>query len=335
MLRTRHLKMAGHFLRHRFAELHPFEVQALLLNACNLKCSYCRCPEIKTELLSTRQWLETLGSLAALGTLRVKFQGGEPTIRHDFKELCAESRRLGILTAVVTNGIRLVEQPDLFDELDEVVVSVDGPIAELHDRQRGAGTHALALTALRLARERGKPAFAVMVASRETLPHVEAMLELAERMQVGLHVQPVTFGIKTYDATPKDDLALGDAQVRALHHQLAAWKRAGRPLMFSAAVYERVTRWDDHTVLTRRSVGPSGCVAGRFYIHIEPNGDIFPCQQHGSSFTPKNLVKDGLVEALRHVQTHDCADCFAAYLNERKDVFGLNPRALYEMLRRG
>lgn len=335
MLRTRHLKMAGHFLKHRFAEVHPFEVQAMLLNACNLKCSYCRCPEIKSELLSTAQWLEALRSLAALGTLRVKFQGGEPTLRHDFKELCAESRRLGIVTAVVSNGIRLAAEPDLFDELDEVVVSVDGPIAELHDRQRGAGTHAQALAALRLARERGKPAFAVMVASRETLPNVEAMLELAEGMDLGLHVQPVTYGVRTYDERSRDSLALDDAQVRELHHRLAAWKRAGRRLMFSAEVYERVTRWEDHTVLTRRSVGPSGCVAGRFYVHIEPNGDVLPCQQHGAAFTPRNIVKDGLVEALRHVQSHDCSDCFVAYMNERKDVFGLKPRAVFEMLRRG
>src|SRR6185295_1128176 len=149
MLRTRHLKMAGHYLRHRFSELHPFEVQALLINACNLKCSYCRCPEIKMALLSTEQWIETLRGLAQLGTMRVKFQGGEPTLRNDFKALCAESRRLGILTAVVTNGIRLVEQPDLLDELDEVVVSVDGPVAEIHDRQRGPGTHEIALEALR------------------------------------------------------------------------------------------------------------------------------------------------------------------------------------------
>ncbi len=327
--------MAGHFLKHRFADVHPFEVQAMLLNACNLRCSYCRCPDLKSALLSTAQWLETLREFAALGTLRIKFQGGEPTLRHDFKELCAESRRLGILTAVVSNGIRLVEQPDLFDELDEVVVSVDGPIAELHDRQRGAGTHAQALPALRLARERGKPGFAVMVASRETLPHVEAMLDLAESMDIGLQVQPVTFGMRNYDEAPKDTLALRDDQVRALHHQLAAWKRAGRRLMFSAAVYERVTRWDDHTVLNRRSVGPSGCVAGRFYVHIEPDGDIWPCQQHGSSFTPKNLVKDGLREALLHVQTHDCSDCFATYLNERKDIFGLKPQALLGLLRRG
>jgi MoaA/NifB/PqqE/SkfB family radical SAM enzyme len=326
--------MAGHFLRHRLSEVHPFEVQALLLNACNLKCSYCSCPALKTSLLTTEQWLTTLRGLARLGTLRIKFQGGEPTLRHDFKTLCAESRRLGILTAVVTNGIRLVEQPDLYDELDEVVVSVDGPVAELHDAQRGPGTHAVAVEALTQARRRGLPAFAVMVATRDTLPHVEEMLDFTERLGVGLHVQPVIFGRAAFDDGARG-IALRDDEVRALHHRLAAWKRAGRRLMFSARVYERVSAWKDFGELTTRSAGTSGCMAGRFYVHIEANGDVWPCHQNGSTLRPKNIVKDGLVEALRHVQNHDCGDCFTAYLNERKQVFGLDPRAVLELIRRG
>jgi MoaA/NifB/PqqE/SkfB family radical SAM enzyme len=335
MLRTRHLRMAGHFLRHRFAELHPFEVQAILLNACNLKCSYCRCPEIKTELMTTRQWLETLEGLAALGTLRIKFQGGEPTLRRDFKELCAASRRLGLLTAVVTNGSRLVEQPDLFDELDEVVVSLDGPVADLHDKHRGAGTHAIAVEALRLARSNGRPAFAVMVATRESYASVEATLDFCEAMDVGLHVQPVLFGRDKFDDSSRNEIELEASQIRDLHRRLAGWKRAGRRLMFSADVYERVTAWPDYTVLTTTSSGRSDCMAGRFYVHIEANGDVWPCVQHGADFSPGNIVKDGLEGALRQAQTHNCGDCFTAYLNERKDAFGLKPRALLEVFRRG
>jgi MoaA/NifB/PqqE/SkfB family radical SAM enzyme len=44
--------------------------------------------------------------LGALGTLRIKFQGGEPTLRKDFRQLCATAQQSGIRTAVVTNGLR-------------------------------------------------------------------------------------------------------------------------------------------------------------------------------------------------------------------------------------
>ncbi len=76
-------------------------------------------------------------------------------------------------------------------------------------------------------------------------------------------------------------------------------------------------------------------MAGKSYIHIEPNGDVHPCAFHGADFAPKNIIKDGLEEALRHTRRHNCGDCFTVYLNERKAVFGLKPAALREVIRRG
>jgi MoaA/NifB/PqqE/SkfB family radical SAM enzyme len=75
-------------------------------------------------------------------------------------------------------------------------------------------------------------------------------------------------------------------------------------------------------------------MAGRFYAHTDPNGDLTPCQQHDSELQPKNVVRDGLEEALRHARSHHCGDCFATHLNERKALFSLRPHALFEVLRR-
>lgn len=105
--------------------------------------------------------------------------------------------------------------------------------------------------------------------------------------------------------------------------------------MFSPQTYERTTAWKDYGELTIPSDGRSACMAGRFYVHIEPNGDIHPCAFHGAAFEPKNIVRDGLWEALHHVRTHNCGDCWSAYLSERKALFALKPWALRQLLRRG
>ncbi|MDX2169296.1 MAG: radical SAM protein [Deltaproteobacteria bacterium] len=335
MLRARHLKLAARVARHAWRELHPFEVQAAVLNNCNLKCAYCRCPESPVALMTTAQWTATIAQLGALGTLRIKFQGGEPTLRPDFRQLCAAARAAGILAAVVTNGQRIAADPTLLDELDEAVFSLDSTRPEANDRLRGAGVHANVVRALDLARARGVRAYVNMVVTRDTLPDVAAMLEFCEARGVGLHVQPVVFGREYYDDTARAH-ALSHAEMQALHAQLAAWARAGRGLMFSAESYAQVTRWPDYDQLTRASDGPSRCMAGKFYVHIEPNGDVHPCAVYGSAtFEAKNLLRDGLLAALRHVRRHDCGDCFAAYLNERKALFGLRPAALLGVARRG
>ena len=331
---ARQLRLAARFAAHRWNALHPFEVQAAVLNACNLRCAYCRCPDEKTALLTTEQWVDTIRGLGALGTLRIKFQGGEPTLRQDLPELAAAARAAGIVTAVVTNGLQIAARPALLDHLDEIVFSLDSATPAHNDRLRGAGVHAGVVEAIDLARARGLRVFVNMVVTRESLDEIEPMLAFCEARGIGLNAQPVVFGRKYYDDAARPH-ALSDVQVRGMHRQLAEWKRQGRPLMFAAATYENVLRWPDYGEIAQRVPGCSSCMAGRFYVHIEPNGDVHPCAQHTASFTPRNVVDDGLEAALAHVQRHDCGDCFGAYLNERKALFGLRPMALLEMARRG
>lgn len=334
MIRARHFRMAARFAAHRLRALHPFEVQAILLNACNLKCVYCRCPEVKTSLMTTEQWRMTLRGLAALGTLRVKFQGGEPTMRRDFRELCAEAQRCGILTAVISNGVGIASRPELLDHLDEIVFSLDAMNPAINDRLRGEGVHAHVVAAIDLAVSRRLSTYINMVVGRENLHEIEPMLAFCESRGIRLNAQPVVFGARYYDDNGRH-LALTADEIRAMHRQLGEWKRQDRPLMFAPPAYERIASWPDYAQLTQRSAGESACMAGKFYVHIEANGDVFPCVQNGGPYTAKNIIKDGLEAALTNVPRHECGDCFSAYLNERKRLFALDPSALLEMVRRG
>jgi MoaA/NifB/PqqE/SkfB family radical SAM enzyme len=329
----RALGLATHYLRYRFRTLHPFEVQAVLLNACNLKCDYCRCPDMPTALMTTAQWVETVRNLAAAGTLRIKFQGGEPTLRKDFGTITAEAQRAGLITAVVTNGTMIPRRPELIEHLNEVVVSLDGLSREKHDRYRGSGSHDAAMETLALAAARGCRVYINMVVHRDTLDELEPMLAFCEAQGYGVNAQAVMFGHEYQDSSAVS-LRLTDDQERDMYRQLAAWKRQGRPLMFAASSYERTARWPDFTVLATATDGESGCMAGRFYIHIDANGDVHPCGLHTGTFVAKNLVRDGFETAILHARHHDCGDCSLAYLNERKAVFGLNPSALLEIVRR-
>jgi MoaA/NifB/PqqE/SkfB family radical SAM enzyme len=331
---TQRLGIASRFLAHRFAALHPYEVQAVVHNACNLRCSYCRCPDMDPSAMSTSAWVDIIGRFRRVGTLRIKFQGGEPTIRRDFAEICAAVQANGIVCAVVTNGIAIARNPRLLDGLDEVVVSLDAVTPPLHDRHRGAGTHALAVRAIEEALARGRRVFVNMVVSHETVGEVEPMLDFCEARGVGFNAQPAMFS-RSYQDADASHLGLSIEEEQALERRLAAWKRQGRLLMFSAASYEHAAAWPDYNAPTTLSAGESNCMAGRFYVHIEPNGDVFPCVLQGSPFRPKNILADGFEDALLNARHHHCGDCFLPYLNERKALFGLRPQAVLAWLARG
>jgi MoaA/NifB/PqqE/SkfB family radical SAM enzyme len=321
-------------LVHRFRKLHPYDVEINLLNACNLRCVYCRCPEVTTRLLTTEQWSDVIRQLGTVGAVRIRFQGGEPTLRKDFPVLSAAVQEAGAVSGVTTNGLAIAAQPALLDHVDEVIFSLDAVTPEIHDRLRGAGTHAQVVRAIDVARERGVHTYVSMVVTNANLDEIEPLLAWCEARHVLLHAQPILFGRQYLSDERARYLALTREQQRAVHEQLGAWKRAGRGLLFTAATYEGVAAWADHDVLSTPMEGPSPCVAGRYHVHIEANGDVHPCVLHNASLTPKNIIADGFEAALLHVQRHDCGDCYTACLVERKAVFGLRPAALLEALKR-
>jgi MoaA/NifB/PqqE/SkfB family radical SAM enzyme len=309
------------------------EVEACLLNACNLRCRYCRMPSVPSSQLTTEQWRPVIRRLAALGTLRFKFHGGEPTLRKDFRALCAEARSTGMITAAVSNGLTIPSQPELLDYLDELIVSLDSPHRESNDSVRGCGSHEGAVEAIQIAQRRGVRAYVNMVLTRHNLGDLDAMLAFCEAREIGVNAQPVVFGRGPYE-DHLSDLALSDDEIRAVHRRLVAWKRQGRALLFSAAAYQKVLDWPDLQVLTVPSPGVSSCVCGTDYIRIEANGDVGPCCQYEADFTPMNVLRDGLEPALRHARHHNCGDCWLPYYTERMELFKFRPSVVWNNLRR-
>jgi MoaA/NifB/PqqE/SkfB family radical SAM enzyme len=328
------LSTAWHFARHRFSDLHPLEVQVQVVNACNLRCAYCRCPDIPTTMLTTAQWVDIVQGLARVGTRRLKAQGGEPTLFKGLAEILATARSLGMRTAVTTNGYGIVKSPDLLDQLDEVVVSIDALKPERHDRYRGAGSHEVAMEAADLAAARGRKVYLNMIVHRDTWDELEPLLEYCEQRGFRLNAQAVQF-FTPHQNREAISIGLSQADESRLYRQLGAWRRHGRPLMFSAATYEHTSRWPDYMSRARATEGQSACMAGEFYIHVEPNGNVHPCNFHVGDFVPKNIVTDGLDSALRHARRHNCADCGVVHLEERKRLFSLKPDAILQLARRG
>ncbi|MEW5900216.1 MAG: radical SAM protein [Acidobacteriota bacterium] len=298
-----------------------------------MRCLYCRCPRVKTSLLTTDQWKTILRSLGRLGTLRVKFQGGEPTLRPDLRELCAEAKMAGMITATISHGMSLASHPHLLDYLDELVISLDSVRPEVNDYLRGKGAYQGAVKALDIAQERGLKTYVNMAVCQLNLSDVEGMLEFCQDRGILMNAQPIVFGRPYYKPEARA-IGLSPEQIRFLHRQLAEWKRQNRNLLFSRQAYLKATFWPDLSELTVRSEQKSSCRAGRDYVHVDPDGDVMPCIQHGADFVPKNIIRDGLEAALGQAQEHNCGDCWPAYLNERKLLFRLKPRALREMIRR-
>ncbi|MGB1016821.1 MAG: radical SAM protein, partial [Nannocystaceae bacterium] len=105
----------------------PIAVNFHLYKPCNYRCRFCfatyRDIQGRLDLASA---FTLLRQLREAGTEKINFAGGEPTLHPDIGDLLEEARRLGFVTALITNGARLDGLLDGHaNAIDWIGISVD------------------------------------------------------------------------------------------------------------------------------------------------------------------------------------------------------------------
>ncbi|MCY7400425.1 MAG: radical SAM protein [Nocardioides sp.] len=128
---------------------------------CNLACTYCcaaSSPRADPRLMSVETAVSAAEQFAQQGGRELLVTGGEPFLHPDLGELVARTAE-HVPVTLLTNAMvyargRRREALESFDR-DRVTlqISLDSAGPELHDRQRGAGSHRRALEGIQLARE--------------------------------------------------------------------------------------------------------------------------------------------------------------------------------------
>ena len=128
---------------------------------CNLACDYC-CSQSSPKAQARRFPVETarqaFGEFGAIGGREVFITGGEPFMHPDLGALVEAAE--GLERTVLTNAMILQRgrRREVLEALDRSVtlqVSLDSATADLHDRQRGAGSWSKALSGIELAASLG------------------------------------------------------------------------------------------------------------------------------------------------------------------------------------
>jgi len=305
----------------------PLFVQYSLLNGCNAACVYCNSPNRDDAQLGTAEHRRILEEFARLGTVRVKFLGGEPLLRRDIGDLVEAVRGLGMRAAMVTNGFLVPERMAVVRRLSEVVISIDGR-EQAHDRQRGRGTWKRVMAGIEACAADGLDFFLSAVVTHESASEIDWLIETARRYGVMVNFQVPQFNPELYGAGARAVMPSAE-EIRVILRKIIAAKEAGAPVLFTARSYRQTLAWHDYGLeRVERPGEASPCTAGRYFLQVEPNGDVYPCVLHVGSFQPKNAARDGVEAAWRHAWAHSCFSCYNTWLNENRGIFDLHPAIL-------
>jgi radical S-adenosyl methionine domain-containing protein 2 len=124
--------------------MRPIAVNFHLWKPCNYHCRFCFATfrDVQGHLtFSDAKRLLLL--LREAGTEKINFAGGEPTLHPHLGELLFESRRLGFVTSIVSNGVRIAELLEKHaGNIDWVALSVDSASEVIQKNLgRGNGDH--------------------------------------------------------------------------------------------------------------------------------------------------------------------------------------------------
>lgn len=196
----------GSFQAKSYARNLPIYSLIELTRRCNENCSHCYAavtagrPEMPTARIRT-----LLDEVKEEGGLIVSLTGGEATLHPDFAEILGHASRDRFAIQIFTNGTRIDER--MADEIArhnifQVGLSVYGATPETHDAvTRLPGSHAAALRAGTLLRERGVPVVLKYVMMNVSVPEYEAMQRQSESLDIRFRVDGIITSRDNGDAS--------------------------------------------------------------------------------------------------------------------------------------
>jgi radical SAM protein with 4Fe4S-binding SPASM domain len=259
-----------------------------MTTACNLRCIHCHASGGKRspDELSTEEAKRLFDQLAQVSEFRMMaFTGGEPLVRPDVFELLAYSQALGFTNTMATNATLIDD--DVAQRLRRyglviAAVSLDGFDAETHDYVRGLpGTFEATLAGIRALSRAGILLHINITAMEYNMDQLEPLMALVDELGTGIllmyQLVPVGRGLGIQQAA----LDLG-ANERLIRFMAEAQR-------VTHAIMEPVAGPQYWPFLLQRSGihrGPllrlgetvfHGCSAGRGFVYVKPNGDVWPC----------------------------------------------------------
>jgi radical SAM protein with 4Fe4S-binding SPASM domain len=257
-------------------------------SACNLKCIHCHAVSGKAapDELSTDEGKKLIDMLADGSEFRTLiYTGGEPLVRPDIFELLKHSQQAGLANIIATNGT-LIDEEMAFKLKDHGVVcnaiSIDAANPDIHDMVRNkSGAFDLAQRAIEATKKAGILLQINTTAMEYNMPHLPALIDFADSCGAGIMLMyqlvAVGRGEKIEKATLKKSANKYLSELIADKQKIAKTiiEPVAGPQYWPYILEKNGIR--DGLMLKLAGNFFHGCAAGRGFVYIKANGDVWPC----------------------------------------------------------
>jgi MoaA/NifB/PqqE/SkfB family radical SAM enzyme len=253
-------RLVKSYIKSSFGIRTPDQVTISITEECPNRCLHCALPDSgRHHRLEPDEVEEVVGQVLDLGTTLVIFDGGEPTTYRELPDIVRAVDDRAIST-MFTSGAGFTERlaHDLKDAgLFAVNVSLDSTREEEHDRMRGrSGAYRDAMKAVRYAIDASLLVDLYAVMRKDNVSEIEEFHRLAR--DVGASELTLFEVVPVGRWADEKGSVLSEEDHAALDEFVSG---APPPRVFSVPAAFR----------------EFGCFAGRNWMHITPEGDVYPC----------------------------------------------------------
>lgn len=252
----------------------PLVAQIAVTSRCNLSCKFCYAAVKKQRLQDMRsdQIKQILHVLHANGTIYLEWSGGEPLLRSDFVELLQYAHELDFKQSVLTNGTLF--DREFLDCASQCVGNIQVSVDDLEDhynRLKGGAYWEVLAGNIQRAIAAGLPVTASITLSEHNDSRLDVIVEYLK--DLGLQRARISWQIPMGEAA---STTLEDYRVfvRNTVGKIGSIQKDNRRQGFHVLSLQELPMKETPEFLPREYLL---CSAGRTRIHIDWNGDAFPC----------------------------------------------------------
>ena len=243
----------------------PWTCQIDVTYRCDLDCQHCYLDDREHwPELTTAEWRSVFDQLAELGVFQVAWSGGELLLRSDLMELLAHAKSKGFVSSLRSHAGLVT--PDIAAQwhrlgVESVRASIYSLDEALHDAfTRRPGSLRATLAGLGHLVKAGVPIQVDAVLQAATVEEVPAMVQFFGKMGA-----KIDFSTNIYrDHLGREKLDLLDLT--------SAQRIRAREL-----IWQHQSGDVDIHLPVASTLSQGACGAGRHYLHITPDGAVWPC----------------------------------------------------------
>ena len=256
--------------------------------ACNLRCIHCHAVSGQADPneLTTDEGKKLIDMFAAVSEFRTLiYTGGEPLVRPDIFELLRYSQKAGLANIIATNGT-LIDEEMAFKLKDHGVVcnaiSIDAADRQTHDAIRNKpGAFDLALRAIEATKKAGILLQINTTAMEYNMPHLPELIDFADDSGAGIMLMYQLVAVGRGEKIEK--ATLKKSANKYLSELISEKQRTAKTIIEPVAgpqywpyLLEKNGIRDGKLLQLAGHVF-HGCAAGRGFVYVKANGDVWPC----------------------------------------------------------